>query len=751
MPIKCVPLPEAKQLKEGLRNGDIDVSKFFDMTSKERLAKLQKYVSKDMASFVNLEFEKAMISNRKLAMADWVNTTFKGKQAKLKKTVMEEIKDINTILTEKQQIDFIEEIVAEKLGVTVTKEELKNITKFTEEMDSIYNKTNGLSDNIVDNYELYKKFFGLQDSLTKYLQAIEPNSRWNIFSSSSGRMIMLLSIKSPILNIGVNTLMKGEASVINRIESLANKTPMANGLNGKFATEYVKKNTALFWNTGYDTSRMDEISNAKRILGESKISAEGKGYVRKAFRGINWLVGDVMLGTPDAFYASWVFAGKANFESSSIAIKEGLRGKQAQERALEIFKDSTIINPKTEEGRRVRESSQADAKYFTFTNKSWAQGIGKKSRDLLNDMSGPARLGDAVIPFVNTPANVVATTIDSTGITSLFNLYKLPKAIKNGDTDELRKQLRALFMAGLGWLGAWLVYKLLKPEDYVGGYASYSSKERELIEAKNGVYNSIKIGGKWISLDYFGPLSGVIAGLMESKRGHTGQEKAVGFVTGLTRQAMEIPGVEELSSTIRDVFDFYETKNVTRLKEQTQKGVVNFFVSRSIPAILGDIAGSLDEYDREARTISEKIKRKIPFVRETLKPKITMFGEEVKSSGINQLFFGARYKIAEENDSINELNRLASVGLLPSISDVKYTSSRVKTLQNLIGKDEFYESVKWFGNEFFERVDKEIKKKSYNKLSDEDKKKKINKIKTDALDKMLKKYKYKRLKRKANL
>lgn len=747
MPIVCIPKLEANKLKQGLKNGDIDIAKFYDMTSSQRKNILEKYISKDLAKFVNTQFEKAMVSSRKNSMAQWVNSTFKGDNFKKKKTIMEEIKDIKELTDSDVQIDQIEDLLTEKLGVTVSEQELKVIDNYSKKMKSVYDKTNGLTDNLVDNYDDYKRFFELQDGLTKYLQSVEPSSHWQIFSSSSGRMIMLLSIKSPILNIGVNTLMKGQASMINRIESLANKTPMINGLNNDFAIEYVKKNTALFWNTGYDTSRMEEVSDSKRILGEKKISAEGKGVTRKVFRGVNWLVGDVFLGTPDAFYASWLFASKANFLSSSIALKEGLTGKQAKARALEIFKDSTLIKPLTPEGKEVRNSAQDDARYFTFTNKSWAQRIGKKSRDWLNDASGQVKLGDALIPFVNTPSNVVATTIDATGITSLYNAKKTVDAYKNGDTEELRKHLRALYIAGLGWLGAWLIYSLIKPEDYIGPYASYSSKERELIEIKNGVYNSVKIRDRWVSLDYFGPLSALIAGLMEAKTKKNIGEKSVAMVIGLSRQVLDIPGVEELASTITSATEFYETKNIERLKDDVKGGVIDFFVSRTIPAIIGDVATSLDEYDREARTAKEKILRKIPFIREKLQPKVTMFGEEVKSTGINQIFFGARYKIAENNDVITEINRLSQNGLLPAISDIKYTSSRVKFLQSKIGKEEFNEALVYFGEEFFDSVEKEIKNISYLKLDDQEKQERINKLKTEALDKMLKKYKYNKLKK----
>jgi len=385
MPIKCVPIPEAEKLKKGLANGDIDIAKFYDMTSAERKAKLQKYVGKDLASFINKEFERAMLSSRKDALKNWVEKTFTNKEKK--RELFKEIDEINQLLDSGQQLNMIEDFVADKIGIAVTAKELKEITYYTEQMKKVYEETDGMNTDIVDNYGKVEEYWKLESDLKKYIVSVEPTNVWNIYTNLTGKMVMLFSLKSPALNISSNFLMKGTGSIVNRIESAVAGKPILSGLNGEYARKYVIANAKLFYNTGYDTSRMDDISDSKRILGEKYVSAEGKGIARAIARPINWIVGDIGLGTPDAFFASWSFANKADFESSVQAFKEGYTGKQAQKRALEIFKDSTKINPETEIGKKIREIAKEDARYYTFTNKSWAQHIGKSSRDYIDKIS----------------------------------------------------------------------------------------------------------------------------------------------------------------------------------------------------------------------------------------------------------------------------------------------------------------------------------------------------------------------------
>ena len=49
-----------------------------------------------------------------------------------------------------------------------------------------------------------------------------------------------------------------------------------------------------------------------------------------------------------------------------------------------------------------------------------------------------------------------------------------------------------------------------------GTFESYGidQKARDIIKAKNAPYNAIKIGDKWLSYDYFGPIGPAMSGIM---------------------------------------------------------------------------------------------------------------------------------------------------------------------------------------------------------------------------------------------
>jgi hypothetical protein len=144
----------------------------------------------------------------------------------------------------------------------------------------------------------------------------------------------------------------------------------------------------------------------------------------------------------------------------------------------------------------------------------------------------------------------------------------------------------------------------------------------------------------------------------------------------------------------------------------------------------------------------ETFLKKIPVARENLDPKINMFAEEIETSPWwMQLSFGARMREGKDNAITNELNRLNAGGQLPSLSNVEYTSTRVKELASQIGEDKFKQALKWFGTEWKESMEELIDSKEYKKMTDEEKRNAINTGKTQALESMLKKYHYKKTKK----
>ncbi len=736
----CIPKLEAEKLREGIKNGDFDIVKMLEMTSAERRAKFEKYTDKDLATFANKGFERAMISSRQEALNDWAKDTFVGKDKSKIKDVKERIDELENLglLNPEQQDNFMEDLVAEKMGIRVTAEEMKKITEFSEELEALAGDESDFGTPTID-------YFVKRKEVTDYLESIAPSPRLKVLTSIVGRGTLLASLKSPITNIIGNTAIGITESMARRMSDTQYR-----GTNAAYAINYAKFVNKVYSKSGFDISRMVSVTEDQKIRGERITTSQGKGVIRRVGRFYEDVIFNKLMGAPDVAFSSVHFADSANLNSTKIGRKEGLRGEELKARALEIFKDATRVEPTTFEGEMVREKSIAEAKHGTYTQDSFTASVSLGFREILNKMSGNLRLGDNLVPFAKIPANVVAKTIQASGVTAVWDIYQISKGIKTGNKARVRRGTRNLVTAGLGLTAAWLLASLIDDDDFVGEYADYNPAERKLMELEGATYDSIKIGGKWISADYFGAVAAPLIGYLNARKYGKGFiDSLVKYHLGVGKQLLRVPGAKELVET----YDYYKeiTSKDVDAKEKaldTLAGFIDFMAARLIPAIISDVAKAIDDTERQATTPGQKIQRKIPLFNQDLQPKINIFGEQIKTqTSFAVLAFGSRYKVGISDDVIDELSRLSDGGNLPALSNVQYSSSRVKLLASQIGEEKFRESLVYFGVEWKKALDKLFKTSSYNKLSDEEKKREINSVKNDVLDDMLKKFKYKKPKK----
>ena len=739
MAIICIPKKEANKLKQGIKNGDFDIAKLIEMTSSLRRAVFERYLSKDLAKFVNTEFEKAIASNKKTALAEWAEKTFKGKDGTKVRDITDRIQDLqdSELLDSGKEINMMEDLISEKLGVNITAKELEGIVEHTDKLKKL-DTVNELGLPTIEYWKARKE-------LMDYVNSLSPTHNLKVATSISGRAAMLTSFKSPLINITSNSIMDAFGKVVRRFEALTKGKPMISGLNNDFAIDYIKYANKVYQASGSDPSRMVTVKDDSKFLGEKVVHSEGKGVIRKVGKFNEDVIFKQLMGSPDVFFSALNFADSANVNSSIIARQEGLTGKEAKARALELLKDAVIFNPTTIQGQNIRSQAMEEAFYWTYTNDSVYSKAALEIRGFLNNITGDLSLGDNLIPFAKTPANVVGTMVDASGIKAIYDIWRVSKGIKTGDAEMVRKGIRKLVIAGFGILGAFILSKILKPDDYIGEYSSYNDKERSLIELKNGSYNSIKIGNKWISLDYFGLLGSPLVGFLEAERGVNAPDKAWKYFLGVAKQAIKIPGFETLRDSLDNVWDTVSDSDISpkTILSDAKASFVDFVSARVIPAIISDAAKAIDDTDREADTSTEKIMKKIPGIREKLDEKIDLFGKPINTENpLSTLFFGTRLKTYEGNHIVNELNRLSAQGELPSIGDIKYSSTRVKKLEEQIGKGEFNRFLTEFGQTWYDDLEELFDINSYQEATDSEKKKKIEKKKDNVLKNLLKDYGY---------
>ena len=563
--------------------------------------------------------------------------------------------------------------------------------------------------------------------LNDLIQAQTPSNALAIWTSIFGRGVMLTSVKSPVLNI-ISNIEAGFTEGITRrlmygaTEKAVDKTVKEEF--SKYAWEVYKASADI-------VTTMNDYDDDMRIIGEQILHSQGPGAFRAASRKVEEVSFKYLMGAPDAVAKTLAFNDTADLLATKIAKEEG--AKDISARATEIYKDAILIKPETEVGQKVREQAQAQAHYTTFTNDSWAARFGLSARNWLNMVGrNKIRLGDLTMKFVKTPANVQMMGLEY-GFGSLYTLYNVQEIIKNPTSETSQIAIRAAVRNGLGIALAALLYSMLDPDDYFSEFDTLNPKEKDRMRAMGAMPNSIKIGNRWVSLDYFGQLGIPLVGMLEARR-NNGLRSYI--QSGLT-QAAKIPGIKETKQLIDNMSEYarYDLKP-EKIAQMMAGTVLDQARAMTIPAIVNDIAKMTDDYERDTMGgVMDKVISSIPGLRQTLPERYGIKGLVRTEPALSTLLFGSRVKTEQSDKLVREVEKLAGKAEQPSISDVtKYGDLRLLSPEKKVKvRKEFYKA-------YNAESKKLISTREYQKKSPEDKKKALNKVRNRVVKSLKEKY-----------
>ena len=580
------------------------------------------------------------------------------------------------------------------------------------------------------------------DQMNKYIESLNPSNDLAVFTSVVARGSMLASVKSPILNIVSNAETLLSEGITNRITTLLSGGSLENVVDSKLKSDYLKYGANAYRVSGFNISTAQDLNFERLVTGEKIITTQGEGAFKKFAQKIETGVFKYAMGFPDSISKDIAFVDRVSLECSNVARKEGLKGEALKNRANELFRDAIRIEPMTEEGEVIRKHGISYAHKATFTDDNALSQGALAIRDALNKLSGDLRAGDNLMPFVKTPASVINIGLEYTaGV-----MYMIPKLdvilrdVKRGEISDVSRQaINSGVRNGLGLLLAYMIAGALDDDDYVPAYEDLGYGDTLLLKEKNVVYNSIKIGDKYVSLDYLGPIGVPVAGILGAKRSN-----GFGAFSGnVLSQFLRLPGVKDFADTVSGLSKMTKQTSEKNL-DMLQQEAIDFISARTVPALVSDIAKAMDSYERDmSNDVWDRLKGKIPVLREEL-PKIysKTTGEAVKSNGLLTLFVGSRVKEAQSNKIIREVEGIKSQGESVSLSDpTKYGDLR------LLDKDDKVDIRKRFAEEYAERVLRTIELPSFENSSVERKAKLLNnarrqtvsKIKIDYRNKLLEK------------
>ncbi len=137
MPSFCLPRELAGEFTKKLKSGAIDPAKLSQLSSAQRREFFSQFLGEGNAKNVNALFEsKLLLKSQQAGMEAWVKQLI-GLKPAVQRDMLAKIARLDKVLDPKDVDDFLEDLVAQKLGLDVSLEEVAEITKLSKKVTGL--------------------------------------------------------------------------------------------------------------------------------------------------------------------------------------------------------------------------------------------------------------------------------------------------------------------------------------------------------------------------------------------------------------------------------------------------------------------------------------------------------------------------------------------------------------------------------------------------------------------------------------
>jgi hypothetical protein len=379
-----------------------------------------------------------------------------------------------------------------------------------------------------------------------------------------------------------------------------------------------------------------------------------------AVRGVDVLpVGEVarlpsrMNAVFDSFFRSLNYSMDKAAQAYRMAENEGLTGVRFDGRVAEL-----LANPTPE----MMEGARKTAGDISLLDKGG--DFTRKVMSVFNTPVGGAPVLKFIAPFVRVAANTLdQTVIKRTPVGLLSAELRADLLGKNGTIAQDRAQARMAVGSALSML-----FGSLAAEGLITGSGPTDPKEAAIWRMAGNQPHSVKIGDMWYDVRGLGPLgmlSGITADAYDALQKVNNNEEADKIAYAV---------MHAFAQNLLDQSFMKGPYDLIKAVDQPERygaGWVRNFASAFVPFSVGagQIARSIDPYSREARTVLDAMKAKIPGLSQELMPRRDIFGEEIpnKKGALGNLT--TLYATKAESDPV--VNALMSARYFPSKVDRK--------------------------------------------------------------------------------
>jgi hypothetical protein len=314
------------------------------------------------------------------------------------------------------------------------------------------------------------------------------------------------------------------------------------------------------------------------------------------------------LTASDEFWKHILASGEIRQIAYRKAAQEATGKDDFQKRYQELLQ-----NPTDDMVKRA----MAQARYFTFQKPlgDSGQGIQRWSNNFV--------AGKLLLPFVRTPINLLKFA----GERSAFGLAmpEVRAALKAGGRQ--RDEALARIMLGSGLSTTAVVAAM---DGRITGNGPSDPRERSAWLETHQPY-SIRIGDQWVSYQRFDPVStlfGVAADFAEVGKWAT-QREADAIALDLAKSTARNLTNKTWLSGPSDAFD------VLSDPERYGKNYVQRLAgSAAVPSLANQATQGTDPYLRDARTILDAIKARVPVLSESVPARLNVWGEPIERGGV---------------------------------------------------------------------------------------------------------------------
>lgn len=312
-----------------------------------------------------------------------------------------------------------------------------------------------------------------------------------------------------------------------------------------------------------------------------------------------------------------------------MAHKEGLRGDAATARIAEL-----TVNPTDE---MLRDSMEY-ARYVTFQTP-----LGDFGRGIQQAKQGniPATM---VVPFIRTPTNLFKFAAERSILAPFLEGWR--KDIAAGGARRDVAIAKATVASGV----AAAVY-FAAAEGVFTGSRPMDPKKTQFMQADGWQPYSLKVGDKYYSYSRMDPFSttfGVAADMATQRDGMT-ERQAEDYAALLTASVIKnmtdkvyLSGVSDLLEAVND----WQRFGPGYLR--------NFVAGNTIPAVSGGIERSVDPEARDAQSVGEAMRARIPGLSSSLPQKRDIWGEPIVSEGgVGPDIMSPSWTSTAKNDPVN--------------------------------------------------------------------------------------------------